>query len=1088
MYETENFVKFIKEKFTYEDIKLAKFIFETDLLSFSAGMDKVREGEKIIDKPTNILDMTYLKLCAKKFVDSEDLFEKIFLFYIGYSLREYKNTWRLNLNNLDADIKTKCSYCNIDADCCPLKLVTYIKKCISDNNFDSRRVFDLLIDKNVEELKYNDDENVIEYVVEDITKLIENNMDYIAAKMLLDTNSVEIINEEDNMLYYRTIDFKVKNNSFFNNLNDFYKEHVGIEGKINLKSVIIEDSSSYLFEKSPQALAAYIKYITEKNNVNIDIINKRICDLKNIKESEYKIAYFNQYVHLIENLECKDKEKKEIIQILTYIKNYFFYEDVPYIHFNIALYTENLILSDKIVNIINRFVRTFNYIGNKGIIWIDAEMLVKRTKDSIDTISQMERIYSDNDFLVFENLEKLKRLNEYKVDAFLTSIEKFNNKNKRSMSIFIENEMVLDSLLINHTDIKNNIINKEINIDGFNAKDIREKIEKRLLGIMPINEEFSKKLEKYIERTYNSDKVNEYVYIENIYNEIAFNKFKNTEISNVFDDEDCLLEEKTREEKEILNDINSLIGLTEVKDTIKNLLKYLQYTKKIDNSDIANLNMIFKGNSGTGKTTIARLLAELYYKLGFIKENKLVEVTSKDLIGTHLGETAPKTQTVIESALDGVLFIDEAYTIMSSRGGASSNYASECIGTLCKAMEMYKNRIIIIFAGYTKEMNDFINTNQGLMSRIGYEIEFPNFTKDELMNIFMEEVEKNKFSLEDGVKEKIEKIIMKNKIVKNFGNARFVINLFDKLVLVHAGLNEDEDKLKVITNSDIVSYKETKIDKTRTIDDILNDLNSLIGLEEVKETINGFVSVIELDRKLNREPDFNMHMIFKGNAGTGKTTVARLIAEIYYYLGYIKRNKFVEVQSQDLIGEFLGQTGPKTQAVIESALDGVLFIDEAYSIMEHNGSNASYSAECVATLLKAMEDYQGRLVIIFAGYTEEMRKFRDLNPGLKSRIGFEIDFKDYLLDELMNIFDKKIKDKGFKVDDKAKEKVKTILQNAKEVENFGNGRFVENMIQKIIIKHAMNTKYENEYERLITFTEEDVNNIKAEESKKKIGF
>jgi len=104
-----------------------------------------------------------------------------------------------------------------------------------------------------------------------------------------------------------------------------------------------------------------------------------------------------------------------------------------------------------------------------------------------------------------------------------------------------------------------------------------------------------------------------------------------------------------------------------------------------------------------------------------------------------------------------------------------------------------------------------------------------------------------------------------------------------------------------------------------------------------------------------------MHMIFKGNAGTGKTTVARLVAEVYYNLGYIKRNKLVEVQSQDLIGEYLGQTGPKTQSVIESALDGVLFIDEAYAIMEHSGSNASYSAECVATLLKAMEDYSRKI-------------------------------------------------------------------------------------------------------------------------------
>ena len=298
----------------------------------------------------------------------------------------------------------------------------------------------------------------------------------------------------------------------------------------------------------------------------------------------------------------------------------------------------------------------------------------------------------------------------------------------------------------------------------------------------------------------------------------------------------------------------------------------------------------------------------------------------------------------------------------------------------------------------------------------------------------------------------------------------------------------DEKLLKTITKRDIEILEETKKDKTRTIDDILKDLNSLIGIQNVKDAINGFVSVIELNKKLDRTPDFNMHMIFKGNAGTGKTTVARLLAEIYYNLGYVKRNKLVEVQSQDLIGEFLGQTGPKTQAVIESALDGVLFIDEAYSIMEHGGQNASYSAECVATLLKAMEDYQGRLIIIFAGYTEEMKKFRDLNPGLKSRIGYEIDYGDYTLEELMQIFDKKIDEKGFKIDKNARMKVEDIMRKAMDVENFGNGRFVENTVQKIIIEHAKNTRDITETERLLTFTEEDISDIKAEESRKRIGF
>lgn len=1086
MDELESFVKFIKEKFSENEIKMARFINETDLLTYTMLTEKVKEGDRFVDKPTNVLELSYLKLCAKKFDDSDNMLEKLFLFYVGYALREFKNTWKLNLNNLDSDLAMKCSYCNIDSNVCPFKLVSYIKKCIADNKFNSKRVFDLLGDRGYRE--YSKDQYFQEYVVKAITELVQNNMDLVGAEMLLSSDAIKIEKEEDGKLYYRYIDFNVRDNSFFNNLNDFYKYGNGCWGEFNLSEIRFNENNSYIFDKSPIELAVYIRYLCEKNNLDeLDII-KRILTERKFRDSEFRVAYYNQYVHAVRELECGEKEKEDIISILTYIRNYYFNEELPYIHFNIALYTKNSMISDKVVNIINRYVRTFNYITNKGTLWVDAEMITKRTKDSTDMIMQVDKIYSENDVVIFENFNKVKTLNEFRVDALFTSIEKFYNKNKRSITFFIGDENILKDTMQKHPVILDSIVNKKIYIDGFDVSKIKEKVIGKLENIMKIDEEFSSNLEDYIRNTYHPETVDEFSYIENLYNEVVLNKFGSLDIKPYFGKDDAPQEANTRSVEEILKDLNGLVGLSEVKENVREILKYLDYSKKIDTEGFANLNMIFKGNSGTGKTTVARLLAELYYKLGFIRENKIIEVTSKDLIGSHLGETAPKTQAVIDSALGGVLFVDEAYAIMASKGGSSSNYPAECMATICKAMELYPKDLIIIFAGYTKEMNEFINANQGLMSRIGYELEFPDFSKAELIQIFKDEVEGNEFSLEDGVLAKVEKIITKNKLGRNFGNARFVTNLFDRLVLTHAANYQDENQLKVITNRDIDIYNETKKDKERGVDEILAELNSLIGLAKVKETIDGFVSIIELNRKLDRMPDFNMHMIFKGNAGTGKTTVARLLAEIYYNLGYVKRNKLVEVQSQDLIGEFLGQTGPKTQAVIDSALDGVLFIDEAYSIMEHNGTNASYSAECVATLLKAMEDYQGRLIIIFAGYTEEMKKFRDLNPGLKSRIGYEIDFEDYSVEELVQIFEKKVSDKQFKFDEGARGKVQNILRKAREVENFGNGRFVENMVQRIIIEHAKNTRYVDDYERLLTFTEEEVPDMKAEESRKRIGF
>ncbi len=1084
--QMENFVKFIKESFSIEDIKVAKFIYDLNLLSYSMITEKVREGDKIVDKPTNIIELSYLKLCDKKFESAKDLLERMYLFYIGFSLKEYKSILRLNLNNLEREFKYKCSYCNIENETCPFKLVGYIKKCIDDNHFDAKKVFNLLVSNNK---KYKDEVETIKYISEKIDSITNNINDIFAAEMLLNSDSVYIEKEENEKIYYRCIDFNyINNNSFYNNLNDYYKKKNGKKDEMYLSEFKIEELNSYIFDKSPIQIAVLIKHLCDSYTIDYEKVISYISTKRNFKDINFNDIYYKQYVHSIDELECLESEKAEITTILTYIRNYYFNENLPYIHFNIGLFTKNNVISDKIVTVINRFARTFNYIGNKGTILVDTEMLVKRTKDSTDMIMQMDKIYNENDVVIFNNLSKIKNLNEFRVDAFYTSFEKFNERNRRSITFFIESEDVFKELTQKHPEIYNALVNKKIKIEEFPIEKIKAKLLERLESILKIDKEFENSIEEYIKNTYKSSLMDEYTYIDYLYKLIVFNKYKILNSSDEFGKDDIPEGENLREVEEILNDINSLVGLADVKENIREFIKYIDYTKKIDTEGFANLNMIFKGNSGTGKTTVARLVAELFYKLGFIRENKIIEVTSKDLIGSHLGETAPKTQSVIDTALDGVLLIDEAYTIMASKGGTSSNYASECMATISKAMEIYKDRLVIIFAGYTKEMNDFINNNQGLMSRIGYEIEFPDFTKEELIQIFKDEVNGNEFQIEDGVLDKIERIIVKNKIGRNFGNARFVKNLFDKLVLVHSANYEDEKLLKTITKRDIEILEETKKDKTRTIDDILKDLNSLIGIQKVKDRINGFVSVIELNKKLERTPDFNMHMIFKGNAGTGKTTVARLLAEVYYNLGYVKRNKLVEVQSQDLIGEFLGQTGPKTQAVIESALDGVLFIDEAYSIMEHGGQNASYSAECVATLLKAMEDYQGRLIIIFAGYTEEMKRFRDLNPGLKSRIGYEIDFDDYSLEELMQIFDKKAQEKGFKTDNKAREKVEEIMRKAMNVENFGNGRFVENTLQKIIIEHAINTRNIMDTERLLTFTEEDISEIKAEESRKRIGF
>lgn len=217
----------------------------------------------------------------------------------------------------------------------------------------------------------------------------------------------------------------------------------------------------------------------------------------------------------------------------------------------------------------------------------------------------------------------------------------------------------------------------------------------------------------------------------------------------------------------------------------------------------------------------------------------------------------------------------------------------------------------------------------------------------------------------------------------------------------------------------------------------------------------------------------NLHMVFLGNPGTGKTTVARMISSILYNLKYIKQDKLIEVSSKDLVAEYVGQTAVKTMNVIEKAMGGILFIDEAYALSDKNGEN-TYNGECIATLIKAMEDYRDQLVVIFAGYTKEMQDFLDSNSGIISRIGYTLEFDDYTNDELIEIFKGMVKKSGFLLEEDAIPVLINLIDKNRNTKNFGNARFIRNVFEKTVINHAKNTKNNKRKDILKTITKKDI--------------
>ena len=269
---------------------------------------------------------------------------------------------------------------------------------------------------------------------------------------------------------------------------------------------------------------------------------------------------------------------------------------------------------------------------------------------------------------------------------------------------------------------------------------------------------------------------------------------------------------------------------------------------------------------------------------------------------------------------------------------------------------------------------------------------------------------------------------------------------------------------------------------TRTLQDLLDELNGLVGLEKVKDKVHDLI-VYQKVQKMRRENNLHsakntLHLAFTGNPGTGKTTVARIVGRIYKQIGLLSKGHFVEVSRTDLIAGYQGQTALKVKGVIEKARGGVLFIDEAYSITENDHSD-SYGRECLTELTKALEDYREDLVVIVAGYTEPMNKFFESNPGLKSRFNTFIEFEDYNPNELDEILLSMCKNNDYALDDAAKDMIHSYFErevSAKD-ENFANGRLVRNLYDDLVMNHAR---------RVINMecpTKEDLSTIKSSDFK-----
>lgn len=567
-----------------------------------------------------------------------------------------------------------------------------------------------------------------------------------------------------------------------------------------------------------------------------------------------------------------------------------------------------------------------------------------------------------------------------------------------------------------------------------------------------------------------------HVTLESLTDETEDKKTETTDSSEKPDDEkdasDTEIVIDDRPLSEILADLDALVGLENIKLKVREYVDYvsfLQLRKEngFNDDDEISLHSVFTGNPGTGKTTVVKLLGGIFCSMGLLSKGHVHSVAASDLISEFIRQTGKKTKEAIEKARGGILFIDEAYMLF--KDGAAGDFGPEAIAELITEMSDGKGDIAIMVAGYPKEMETFIKSNPGIKSRFKHYFHFNDYTPEELSEIAYFAANKKSVKLTADADKKLSEIITAayRKRDRTFGNARYVHAMIDeskmnmgiRVIKKYDPEKLDKKVLSLICPEDIEDIEQQTITKklklsidNELLNKSLDELNKLTGLENIKQEINELVRLTRYYKEMNRDvlKAFSLHTVFKGNPGTGKTTVARIIGKIYKALGLLERGHLIDADGSSLIAGYVGQTALKTKELITQAIGGVLFIDEAYSITE--GNNNEFGKKAVAAFIKEMEDQRGNFSLIVAGYTENMEQFLKSNPGLDSRFDTTFIFQDFNENELWSIANNMVQNKGLAFNVEAEKHLQEYIGFLYKNRNrfFGNARSIRKIVEKAV--------------------------------------
>jgi len=527
--------------------------------------------------------------------------------------------------------------------------------------------------------------------------------------------------------------------------------------------------------------------------------------------------------------------------------------------------------------------------------------------------------------------------------------------------------------------------------------------------------------------------------------------------------------------EDALAELDAMVGLGPVKEQVHSIAVSIEAARRRAEAgfgaDKPMRHFVFLGPPGTGKTTVARVIGKIFYSFGLLESPDVVEAQRSDLVGEYLGATAIKTNELIDSALGRVLFIDEAYSLVNEGDGQSDRFGAEAVQTLLKRAEDDRENLIIILAGYQKQTESFLATNPGLASRFATRIRFPTYSTDELFSLAELQLHGKQELLAPDARPTLWRMleeIGRRRTTDELGNGRFVRTLLEKAgqardvrVMSEGGDPRAEDLLTIASADMARAFGELTsrlrgYEETPTLESAIAELDELVGLEPVKQQVRSIAAQLRVARLRDRQGLASQppvrHFVFTGPPGTGKTTVARILGHIFAALGLLVRPEVVEAHRADLVGDHLGSTALKTNRLVDSALGGVLFIDEAYSLHNEGYSGGdAFGSEAVQTLLKRAEDDRDRLVIVLAGYTGDMDRFLRSNPGLASRFGTRVAFPSYTARDLTRIAVLQAEQAGDAFELEALHALDQIFAHAERagrIDELGNGRFARSLFER----------------------------------------